>query len=173
MAAEGSLDTWKPVMVPQAALSATPTADPRESPEQRLRIIRPLPDVVFQIEKRADGHIDWTFNEGRLADEFHLTTDDTKDKPLEALFPPETVSRLLPEFERAFNGEAREFTHELGGHFLKVPPAVVPATPARGRTPRGRVRASARNVGSKKLKEGMRERPTQGRAWEEREQDRS
>ncbi|MFO1535750.1 MAG: ATP-binding protein [Thermoplasmatota archaeon] len=99
--------------------------DPRTSAPQLLSIIQSLPDVIFRCEKRADGKIYWTLNEGRLAEEFHLTTDAIKDKPLEALFPPETAARLLPEFERAFRGEGREFTNELfGRHFKHYPQPV-------------------------------------------------
>lgn len=99
--------------------------DPRGSASQLLTIIRTLPDVIFQCEKRADGKIYWTLNEGKLAEEFHLTTDEVKGKPLETLFPPDVVAKLLPEFERAFRGEAHEFTNELfGRHFKHYPQPV-------------------------------------------------
>lgn len=81
--------------------------------------------MVFQCQRRSDGPIHWTFNEGRLAEEFHLTTEEIRDRPLDSLFPPEVVSRLLPELERAFGGEAREFTNELGGRFFKHNPQPV------------------------------------------------
>lgn len=93
--------------------------DPRGSAAQLLTIVRSLPDVIFQCEKRADGKIYWTLNEGKLAEEFHLTTDEVKGKPLEELFPPDVVAKLLPEFERAFRGEAHEFTNELFGRYFK------------------------------------------------------
>ena len=114
--------------------SEQPISDPRQSASQLLAVIQHLPDVIFQCEKRGDGKIYWTLNEGRLAQEFHLTTDEVRDKPLEALFPPPVVARLLPEFEKAFQGEAREFTNELGGRYFKHFPQ-----PVRG--PDGRVRA--------------------------------
>lgn len=112
-------------MNPQSTISAAPSSNPGGSAEQLLQIIRHLPDVVFQCEKRSDGRIYWTFNEGRLAVEFHLTTAEVRDRPLEALFPPDIAARLIPEFERAFRGEGREFTNELGGRFFKHYPQPV------------------------------------------------
>ncbi|MGQ0535194.1 MAG: sensor histidine kinase [Methanobacteriota archaeon] len=105
--------------------SAAPELRPRPStsPEEILGIVRLLPDVLFRCEKRGDGKIYWTFNEGGIAEEFHLTTKEIEGKPLDILFPPEVVARLLPEFEAAFRGESRIFTNELGGrsfrHFPK------------------------------------------------------
>jgi signal transduction histidine kinase len=96
-----------------------------------LAIIRAVPDVLFQCEKREDGKIYWTFNEGRLAQEFHLTTDEVRGKPLNELFPPEVADRLIPEFERAVRGEPREFTNELFGRYFKHYPQ--PVRDAEGR----------------------------------------
>lgn len=101
------------------------SSDPRKSAEQLLTIIKSLPDVIFQCERRRDGRIYWTLNEGRLAEEFHLTTDQIKDKPLNELFPPDTVARILPEFEHAFEGVGHEFTNELGGRYFKHYPQPV------------------------------------------------
>lgn len=96
-----------------------PPPDPRQSADQMLRIIRTLPDVIFQCEKGPDGRIYWSFNEGKLAEEFHLTTQLIRGKPLDDIFPPDVVARIKPEFERAFQGEAREFTNELFGRYFK------------------------------------------------------
>jgi len=84
-----------------------------------------LPDVLFRCEKRADGKIYWTLNEGKLAQEFHLTTAEVQDKPLDTLFPPDVVARLLPEFERSFAGDAHEFYNELFGRTFKHYPQPV------------------------------------------------
>lgn len=82
-------------------------------------IVSILPDVVFKCEKRPDGKIYWLLNEGKLAEEFGLTTDQVKGKSLEELFPPEVAERLLGHFERCFAGEAHEFINELGGRYFK------------------------------------------------------
>lgn len=95
------------------------------SGDEMLQIIRTLPDVVFRCYKGEDGKIYWDLNEGKLAEEFHLTTKEVQGKPLEALFPPDTVARLMPEFEAAFRGEAREFTNELFGRYFKHYPQPV------------------------------------------------
>ncbi|MCA9602737.1 MAG: PAS domain S-box protein [Myxococcales bacterium] len=81
-------------------------------------IIDMLPDVLFKCEKRADGKIYWLLNEGRLAEEFGLTTEKVRGKPLEELFPPPVVEHMLPHFERCFEGEAHDFVNELGGRFF-------------------------------------------------------
>jgi signal transduction histidine kinase len=110
-------------MEPQSASIIEPAQGPSARPAgpsgDLLSIVRLLPDVLFRCERRADGKIYWTLNEGRLAEEFHLTTDEIRDRPLDTLFPPEVVARLLPEFERSFAGEAHEFYNELGGRTFK------------------------------------------------------
>lgn len=83
------------------------------------RIVSMLPDVIFKCEKGADGRIYWRLNEGQLAEQFGLTTEKIEGKPLEELFPPPAVERLLPHFERCFEGEAHEFVNELGGRYFK------------------------------------------------------
>lgn len=88
-------------------------------------IVAMLPDVVFKCEKRADGKIYWLLNEGKLAEEFGLTTDKIKGKTLEELFPPHVTPHLLEHFERCFAGEAHEFVNELGGRYFKHCPQPV------------------------------------------------
>ena len=88
-------------------------------------IVSMLPDVVFKCEKRSDGKIYWLLNEGKLAEEFGLTTDKIKGKCLEELFPPHVVPHLLEHFERCFAGEAHEFVNELGGRYFKHYPQPV------------------------------------------------
>jgi PAS domain S-box-containing protein len=82
-------------------------------------IVAMLPDVVFKCEKRADGKIYWLLNEGKLAEEFGLTTEKIRGKSLEELFPPHVTPHLLEHFERCFAGEAHEFVNELGGRYFK------------------------------------------------------
>jgi signal transduction histidine kinase len=82
-------------------------------------IVGMLPDVVFKCVKRADGKIYWVLNEGKLAEEFGLTTREVEGKSLEELFPAPVAERLLPHFERSFAGEAHEFVNELGGRYFK------------------------------------------------------
>jgi signal transduction histidine kinase len=110
------------------------SAAPAPKGEDLLDIVRTLPDVIFRCEKRADGAIVWTLNEGRLAEEFHLTTRDVYGKTLEQMFPPDAVERLRPHFERAFEGHPEEFVNELGGRYFKHFPQ-----PVRG--PDGSVKA--------------------------------
>ena len=90
-----------------------------------MTIIRALPDVVFRCERRGDGKIYWTLNEGKLAEEFHLTTKEIAGRPLQELFPPETAARLQESFDRAFEGKSEEFVNELGGRFFKHHPQPV------------------------------------------------
>jgi signal transduction histidine kinase len=101
-----------------------PSAPPRPaerspSSEDLLTIVRLLPDVIFKCVKDADGTIRWTLNEGRLAEEFHLTTKDVYGKSLREMFPPGAAEVQEPFFEAAFRGEAKEWVHELGGRLFK------------------------------------------------------
>jgi PAS domain S-box-containing protein len=82
-------------------------------------IVAMLPDVVFKCEKRSDGKIYWLLNEGKLAEEFGLTTDKIRGKSLEELFPPHVTPHLLEHFERCFAGDGHEFVHELGGRYFR------------------------------------------------------
>ena len=49
-------------------------------------IVAMLPDVVFKCEKRADGKIYWLLNEGKLAEEFGLTTDKIRGRAWKSCF---------------------------------------------------------------------------------------
>lgn len=87
--------------------------------EDLMRIIKMLPDVIFICEKRADGKIYWTLNEGKLAEEFGLTTKEIEGKSLEELFPGGASEYIRTEFENAFKGIAKEFVNEMGGRYFK------------------------------------------------------
>ena len=89
------------------------------APEDLLSIVRLLPDVVFKCVKDDHGDIRWVFNEGRLAEEFHVTTADVEGKTLFEMFPPPVAEMQLPHFEAAFRGEEREWTNEMGGRSFK------------------------------------------------------
>lgn len=93
--------------------------------DEILRIGRMLPDVLFSCEKRKDGKIYWTLNEGRLAEEFHVTTEEIRGKPLEELFPGGASEKIRSEFEAAFEGEAKEWVNEMGGRYFKHYPQPV------------------------------------------------
>ncbi len=107
----------------------TPEPHPEERPptaaelgqdaDDLLGIIRLLPDVIFRCEKREDGRIYWTLNEGKLAEEFGLTTAEIEGVPLEELFPGGASDPVVESFERAFAGEAHEFVNEMGGRYFK------------------------------------------------------
>src|SRR5687767_2207997 len=91
-----------------AFAAAPPETVPSVPGDDLLSIVRTLPDVVFRCVKDARGRIVWTLNEGRLAEEFHVTTKDVRGKTLHEMFPPEVADRQLPWFEAAFRGEPVE-----------------------------------------------------------------
>lgn len=101
--------------------------DPAELIERQelLDIIRMLPDVIFRCEKRDDGKIYWTLNEGQLAAQFNLTTKEIEGKSLEELFPGGASDAIKEHFEAAFRGETEEFVNELGGRYFKHYPQPV------------------------------------------------
>lgn len=91
----------------------------RREREELLEAIRILPDVVFRCEKRDEGRIYWTFNEGELAEELGLTTEAIEDVPLEEVFPGETSQEMIDHFETAFAGEPHEFAREIDGRYFR------------------------------------------------------
>ncbi len=94
-------------------------------PAQLMRIVRILPDVLFSCFKGDDGKIYWSVNEGGLAEEFGLTTNQIKGKSLEQLFPGGASSELHQHFEDAFLGKPYIFTNEIEGrHFRHFPQPV-------------------------------------------------
>ncbi len=95
------------------------------SADELLSVIQTLPDVVFRCERRRDGRIYWTLNEGRLAEEFHLTTREIEGRALDELFPGDAFRDLRAHFDAAFAGEGKEFINELGGRFFKHSPQPV------------------------------------------------
>lgn len=115
--------------MPAAKAPAAPAPPPETLPaaagDDLLSIVRTLPDVVFRCVKDARGRIVWTLNEGRLAEEFHVTTKDVRGKTLYEMFPPEVADRQLPFFEAAFRGEAVEWTNEMAGRSFKHHPQPV------------------------------------------------
>lgn len=113
------------VHVARHGLVEGPDPADRVGREELLSIIRMLPDVIFQCEKRADGKIYWTLNEGRLAEEFGLTTRQIEGKHLEQLFPGGASDVIKDHFEAAFRGEKDEWVNELGGRFFKHYPQPV------------------------------------------------
>lgn len=96
-------------------------------PQQDIMdVVRLLPDVLFRCYKGDDGRIYWSLNEGGLAEEFGLTTEQIKGKSLEDLFPGGASDELKEHFEAAFRGERTVFTNEMGGrHFRHFPQPVI------------------------------------------------
>jgi PAS domain S-box-containing protein len=87
--------------------------------------VRLLPDVLFRCYKGRDGKIYWSLNEGGLAEEFHLTTEEIRGKSLEQLFPGGASDAMKEHFEAAFRGEPTVFTNEIAGrHFRHFPQPV-------------------------------------------------
>jgi PAS domain S-box-containing protein len=109
---------------PNDASAVEVPVDPadRVARSELLDIVRVLPDVIFKCEKRADGKIYWLLNEGRLAEEFGLTTKQIEGKHLEELFPGGASEAIKEHFEAAFRGETKEWTNEMGGRYFKHHP---------------------------------------------------
>lgn len=101
------------------------TQDPatrRAGAADLMDVVHMLPDVLFRCRKGRDGKIYWNLNEGGLADEFHLTTEEIRGKSLEELFPGGASEAVRSHFEAAFEGSTEPFTNEMGGrHFRHFP----------------------------------------------------
>lgn len=112
---------------PGPGRGAAPVAGavPPVSAAELMQIVRLLPDVLFKCHKGPDGKIYWSLNEGGLAEEFHLTTQEIKGKSLEQLFPEGASQAIKEHFEAAFQGSTEEFVNELGGRYFKHLPQPV------------------------------------------------
>ncbi len=78
-----------------------------------------MPDVLFRCHREADGKIYWSLNEGGLAREFHLTTQEIRGKSLEELFEGGASQAIREHFEAAFEGETAPFVNEIEGRYFK------------------------------------------------------
>lgn len=97
----------------------------RLDPGDLMQIVRLLPDVLFRCYKGEDGQIYWSLNEGGLAEEFGLTTEQIRGKTLHELFPGGASPELEAHFEDAFRGKPTIFTNEIAGrHFRHYPQPV-------------------------------------------------
>lgn len=97
----------------------------RRDPDELMQIVRLLPDVLFRCFKGDDGKIYWSLNEGGLAEEFGLTTENIKGLDLHQLFPGGASPELEAHFEDAFQGKPYIFTNEIEGrHFRHFPQPV-------------------------------------------------
>jgi signal transduction histidine kinase len=64
-------------------------------------------------------------NEGRLAHELGIATEQVRGKTLDEMFAPEVVAQRLPELERCFAGEGREFIDQIGDRYFRHCPQPV------------------------------------------------
>ncbi len=91
-----------------------------------MDVVRILPDVLFRCFKGDDGKIYWSLNEGGLAEEFGLTTDEIRGKSLHELFPGGASPELEEHFELAFQGISTIFTNQIGDrHFRHYPKPIM------------------------------------------------
>jgi PAS domain S-box-containing protein len=88
--------------------------------EELKKTIQILPNIVFKVKKDDDGNVFLTFNEGALAEEFGITTDNVRGKPINELFPSEIMSTFLPSMELVFAGETIEFTFDSNGRVFNT-----------------------------------------------------
>jgi diguanylate cyclase (GGDEF)-like protein len=87
-----------------------------EMEEQRLQIaedfkrtIEVLPNSIYKIGKNENGAMVVLFNEGALNNELGITTENSKNKLIEDIYPIEFSEVVLPHFTEVFNGKEVEF----------------------------------------------------------------
>lgn len=107
-----------------ATTRTTQGTDLRDDAAALLSIIRTLPDVIFRCERHDDGRIYFSLNEGRLAEEFHVTTDEIRGVPLDQMFGGAS-DEIMAHFNGAFEGDETEFLNEIGGRWFKHHPQPV------------------------------------------------
>ena len=71
--------------------------------------VQNLQNLVFKCKKQRDNEIYFTLFEGKIAEQFGLTTDTVFEKGLDAVLGLETANILRKHLERAFQGEVCSF----------------------------------------------------------------
>ncbi|OEF98401.1 putative bifunctional diguanylate cyclase/phosphodiesterase [Desulfuribacillus alkaliarsenatis] len=87
----------------------------KEKMEEFRETIFLLPTSIFKARIDRRGRIYKVFNEGALAREFNLATEDIQGKFVEELYTNEMADTMIPALKRAFAGEVVEFLSEIQG----------------------------------------------------------
>ncbi|OEH85613.1 hypothetical protein BHU72_02095 [Desulfuribacillus stibiiarsenatis] len=92
--------------------------------------IQLLPNIIFKAERDSEtGVIRKTFNEGAIAKELGILTEQIIGKSVNDLYPKELIDIMIPAFNRAFAGETVEFLSEYQGRvFNNLVKPVVPGS---------------------------------------------
>ncbi|MGE5702449.1 MAG: PAS domain-containing protein, partial [Clostridia bacterium] len=77
-----------------------------------------LPNAVFKCRSRDDGKFTLTLNEGSLAVESGLTTEQVLGKSIEELFDEANATAIIKAYTRAFAGETVEFLTENDNRYF-------------------------------------------------------
>ncbi|MGO0063057.1 EAL domain-containing protein [Brevibacillus fluminis] len=86
--------------------------------EDFKKTLQILPNAVFKCYRSAEGKFYLTLNEGALAVESNLTTEQVIGKSIDELFDPVNAAIINRSYERAFTGETVEFLTEKNGRYF-------------------------------------------------------
>lgn len=91
-----------------AGVSETPFRD------ELLRTVENVNNQIFKYSRNEEGQFTVTLSEGKIAQEFGLTTKQLQGKRIEEILLTCQVSDILPLFEKAFNGHFVEYESRIG-----------------------------------------------------------
>ncbi len=80
---------------------------------EEMRTIRNLQNLVVRLRREADGSILYVMREGRLAGSD--TTSVVRNKPLNEYLSDEELQTVLPQIQKAFEGETVHMEYSVGG----------------------------------------------------------
>jgi len=86
-----------------------------------------LPGQVFRCRRETDGTIRLIISEGKIAQQFRLTTDEARGRSLRQIFGREHYDIVRPHYDRAFAGETVTFDMTLADNGFQV--MLVPYSP--------------------------------------------
>lgn len=89
-----------------------------ETDENLLKTIKGLPNQVFRYRLDEENNYVITFSEGRIAEEFGMTTDEVEGKTLEEVMGKEAASKYAKYYDRVFAGETVRFEAKHGGRWF-------------------------------------------------------
>jgi two-component system sensor histidine kinase HydH len=77
--------------------------------EEFKNTIKGLHNQIYRYKKNEKGEYIVVLSEGKLAEEFGLTTNKIKDKTMYEIFGKELYNEIIPFYKRAFDGETVKF----------------------------------------------------------------
>ena len=82
--------------------------------DELLRTVENVHNQIFKYSRNHEGQFMVTLSEGKIAQEFGLTTKHLQGKRIEEILLTCKVTDILPLFEKAYNGHVVEYESSIG-----------------------------------------------------------